>query len=525
MNPYVVLGPSVSEMFGRRRLFDRVCRALTKPTPDRLSIVGPKMYGKSVLLSHLAKHFASQRDGYLTSVLINLKHNTPQNDAEFVTRLAKEVRGALNAIRPDLAQELQPADAESLYETLLLVFEHLDAKLLLVFDGFDVLPLGTTISPNLLDQLRELFCQPKCSVVIGSRKRLSELCKTAKSEGSELWKIFADKIDVGVFADSDWDDLWKPFGDRSITIENGAKTELGNWTGGIPPLAVAVLRDLFDQLNNGTTLTRAALVAAAEVVTSAEVVGVLWEDCSGELTDAIAEATRRSVSVDELQRDDVAQAEIRGMATTIKGEFRIASRIIEQFAQKRSPSIQDMTRLFGREEHFNKSMPRLLELRLAQVTTVDADLTRYVRRAIDDLRKEKPKLVLDSARGIVEEALRVIWQTENLDGKKRLPGDWLDTWTKTQGLAIPSGIDPLPTDRGEQLRVVRHIAGNTSYYRRVAQVVSRHTVMLLEQVNSAGSFRAHPHGEDARYGAACAMCLTAIELLASLAADLGAPAT
>ncbi len=56
-SPYQVLGTGVPRMLGRERLFDRLCGHLTKRSPDHVSVVGPRLFGKSVLLNHLASHF------------------------------------------------------------------------------------------------------------------------------------------------------------------------------------------------------------------------------------------------------------------------------------------------------------------------------------------------------------------------------------------------------------------------------------------------------------------------------------
>ena len=53
-NPYRVLGPSIPPMLGRGSLVRQIERHLLKPTPDHVSVVGLRHYGKSVLLRHLA---------------------------------------------------------------------------------------------------------------------------------------------------------------------------------------------------------------------------------------------------------------------------------------------------------------------------------------------------------------------------------------------------------------------------------------------------------------------------------------
>ena len=49
VNPYQILGSMIPLMLGRAALVQRIENHLSKPTPDHVSVVGPKHYGKSVL--------------------------------------------------------------------------------------------------------------------------------------------------------------------------------------------------------------------------------------------------------------------------------------------------------------------------------------------------------------------------------------------------------------------------------------------------------------------------------------------
>ena len=212
--PFVTSGTDIAPMLGRERLFKKVHNMLIKPTPDNVSIVGPKLYGKTVFLNYLSDHFAGGSKHYLNSVFIDLRHGTPQTDTELLIKMAGSIREALQPYDSELAQILNETDAETIADMLQLVFDTLaenKKRLSVVFDGFDFLPIGTGISPNLLDQLRSLVEKPSLSFVIGSRERLRNLCKTEESRTSDFWRIFADPVLIGPFEDQDWDDLWKPF--------------------------------------------------------------------------------------------------------------------------------------------------------------------------------------------------------------------------------------------------------------------------------------------------------------------------
>ena len=49
-SPYRVLGAKVPRMVGREELAAKVHLHLNKVNPDHVSVLGPAMYGKSVLL-------------------------------------------------------------------------------------------------------------------------------------------------------------------------------------------------------------------------------------------------------------------------------------------------------------------------------------------------------------------------------------------------------------------------------------------------------------------------------------------
>lgn len=87
LNPYQLLGPVVPKMLGRQAILANIERHLSKPTPPHLQIVGPKLYGKSVLLTHLASKYRSGFGQYLTAAYVDLRHGTPRSDDDFKSRL------------------------------------------------------------------------------------------------------------------------------------------------------------------------------------------------------------------------------------------------------------------------------------------------------------------------------------------------------------------------------------------------------------------------------------------------------
>jgi predicted AAA+ superfamily ATPase len=67
-SPYRVLGVDIPALMGRAKLSAQLWDRLMKPTPDHVAVVGPRHYGKTVLLKHLADTFPQTQTGYIASV-------------------------------------------------------------------------------------------------------------------------------------------------------------------------------------------------------------------------------------------------------------------------------------------------------------------------------------------------------------------------------------------------------------------------------------------------------------------------
>ena len=503
-NPYVTSGTDIAPMLGRERLFKKVCNMLVKPTPDNVSIVGPKLFGKTVFLNHLSGHFAVVSEYYLNSAFIDLRHATPQTDAEFLIKMADSIRETLKSYDSELVQILKETDPESIGDILQLVFDALAEKkrrLLVVFDGFDFLPIGTGISPNLLDQLRSLVEKSSLTFVIGSRARLRDLCKTEESRTSDFWRIFAEPVLLGTFEDLDWDDLWKPFAEKTVVVEKSARTELRHQTGAIPVLVAGVLQNLHAVAVKNSKLTRVEVAEYCKTFYAAlpDAIRELWDDCSIELQGLVAEAASGDLRQDNIPQPLRSEAESRGLLRAEKGAIKVQCRIIADHAKNMACEVQDMSRLFGSKGNFDQNIRRLLELRLGHYEGCDERLLRYVGYAIRDLADE-PRRVLDTARGIIEVVIDIILSAEGVKSGGDFPKDWKETWENKNINGVPDKFNPIPRDRGLLCSFLRHISGRETRYVRVAGKVSRHTSLLIDQVSAIGNFINHrewkPHPTD-----------------------------
>lgn len=325
----------------------------------------------------------------------------------------------------------------------------------------------------------------------------------------------------GAFTHEDWDAIWQPVRDRGNTVDKSAVSELGSWSGGIPLLVASAL-ELVIEINPPTaTLTNTEVRTACTRIEQErpDTIRDIWEVCSPDHQQVLIDATRRDVPDGEMPHPMRSEIETLGFGSTEGGHVRFRSRCIEVHATRCSSGLADLRRLFAASEAYEANLPRVLQLRLEQLTGVDQEIERCIAYAIRDLA-EDPRRTLDGARGITEAAVNVIWQMEGLTGLESIPDAWRDVWVTKQGVGLPQGGDSLPVERGPQVGLVRTISGRTATYFRVAQAVSKQTSALLDQVNDYGNFVNHRSGEPARFGPACSMCITAVELLASLAIDL-----
>src|SRR5579862_8997809 len=346
-HPYQVLGPSIPRMLGRQRLVQQLERHLLKPSPDHVQLVGPTLYGKSVLLNHVANKHQSGSSHYLTTAYADLRHAAPTTDGEFRQRLATLVKTALSSLRPSVAEYLDPNDT-SLHELLDLAFQELEqegVRLLVILDGFDHVLAGTGLTRNLWDQLVSLARKPSFRLVTGSRRPLRELCKSEESRTSDFWEIFFDTpVFIGPFPESDWDDLTAPFKDNGVVMDGAARKELINWSGGVPVLAAATLEGLAEPAHAGQTLSKAEVDAVAETVLEARrsLLDALWDECGAELRgDIAALAARESEGVLLSELSDVRQRALEGRGFGVASGNRIRSscRLMARYAAQQAPAV------------------------------------------------------------------------------------------------------------------------------------------------------------------------------------------
>ena len=515
---YQVLGVGIPPMLGRGRLFEELCRHLTKPTPDHMCVTGPRFFGKSVLLNHLASHFKDAGDHYAISLYWDLRHGTPMTDADFRRQFAERIKAALEPAQPELAEYLE-LEEEGLGDLLQLVFDDMESKglrLLAVLDGFDHVLAGSGITKNLWDEMRALGEKASLRFVTGSRRRLRELCMTEESRTSDFWEIFYDSpLEIGCFEDRDWSGFLDPFELHGVTLDSSARKEIANWTGGVPILAAGLAGRLRDGSPGGTSLSKPQVDDVADETSEEkrDLLAALWDDCPIELRSDLVELSKGEMPLSEVPDQRRRDLELRGFARSSGNKLRSSCRLMDRYARQQADEVGNLRRLFGEAERFEGNIGSLLELRLAQVEGADPELVGCVERAIRDLLPEPAHSVV-WARSIAERALDLIWDAELATGTN-LPKDWESVGVNFEGGRIPRG-------RARQCRILRLITG-TGKHAPVSKFVTKPTSLLLDHLHSVGNFGQHRGQNTVTVPMAASFCLSAISLCESLAKDLAAP--
>ena len=514
-NHYQLLGGRVPPMLGRERLFDRLCGHLTKESPDHVSVVGPRLFGKSVQLNHLASHFP--RDHYVASLYWDLRYNTPRTDAEFRSQFAEHLKASVKSAKPDLAKDLEPDD-ETVSDLLFYVFDELrgeGSRLLAVLDGFDHLLRDFGITRNLWDELRTLAQTGGLCLVTGSRARLYDLCKDEDSRTSNFWQIFHDPpFQVGSFQDEDWKGFLAPFVSKGVKVHGSAKKEIRNWTGGVPVLAAALAGRLIADRRRGEVISKSDVdrVAGAMADESLITVRALWDDCTIDVQSLLTEVSSGSVVVSDVPDRQKRELLFRGFAQESRDGLRSSCKLMAAYARQRKDEVAYLSRLFGQPDRFDNNIQGLLELRLKGIANrADPKLAGYVQKAIRDLHPD-PDASVVWMRSATDTALDLVWDAE-LAGDRTLPDDWKSLYKEGDA------PEQLPSWRAGQCHLLRLIT-STGERARVAKFVTKPTCLLVDHLQSIGNFGQHREGQEVSLPTAASFCLSAIELCGRLSQEL-----
>jgi len=524
---YQVLGGTVPRLLGREQILADLESHLLKPTPDHVSVIGFARYGKSVLLNHLAEQYRPGNDYFRTALYIDFRHITPTTDEDFRLSFAKGIKLTVEQFRPEITECIDLNDRESIHELLDLAFGELDRtddRLLAVLDGLDHVLATSNITKMLWDNMLELARHSSLTLVTGSRRPLRELCVSEESQSSDFWEIFYDTpLEINKFDDDDWDGFLRPMLEKNITIEPVARQEIVAWTGGVPILAAALMRELYKNIPEGTTLSRIDVdqVATRLLSSKSQILSALWGDCSEKIKSDLVAVVEREIPLKQLSHARRVELEERGFIQIIGNNIKPACKIMEEYSCLRTPDASELRRLFGSNNTFEENIQGVLELRLEQTTQVDQNLTNYISRAIRDI-SPSPERSLVWMRTIAATALDLIWEKE-LPRDRSIPETWINEWKRTyewkENLLDPSRR--LPRSRGEQCNILRLATGTQKSPSILTCFITKTTYILVNHIKSVGDFGQHLESQDfLNVGIATSFCMSAIALSESLYNDL-----
>lgn len=524
-NPYQILGLGTPRLLGRNREWEKLQRRLIKPTPDHISIIGPKYIGKTVLLETIANHFAGGQNTFDACLYWDMRRGGPQSDEDFYRTFAQLAAKSVNAVSPNLGNPLTGPDGESL-EMLQIVFETLRderKKILVVMDGLDNILLASNLSKNVWDNLRALGEFPSLRFLTSSKRRLRELCASPESKSSDFWNIFADSpLALGSFEADAFDQVLAAFGGRRITFQPGARTEIINWSGGVPILTSALCKHLWEEISDDQEVGPDNVNSLATNLRDdlQDIIEELWSDCSeDERGDVAALANGHIIKSDQVPRTRLATLKQRGFVKESGSYLKPACRFVESFAKDHGAKSTSLRWLFGTLDDYNRNVKGLLELRLSHLNDVDNDLLGYLQLAVDNI--DNPPLVVGQIRGIVNRALSLIWKADMPGGL--IPREWTILWKGFDSENNPPVRNPpegaIPTSGAKQCYLLDLM---TDPRKGGKTQVSRPVFLLIDFLNSAGNFGQHLYGAEIPQRFAVTSCIAAIDMCELLTKELSA---
>jgi hypothetical protein len=521
-NPFHVLGTKVAKRIGRQKEWNRLLSLVER---NHLSVVGPKYVGKSVLLMALAEHFQPGNGTFRTSLYWDLRHGTPEVDLDFFSQFASRLVAPVRAINPEYATELEGDPADSL-KRIRMVFELLQeegAAVLVCLDGCDNLLLGSNVTRNLWDNLRALAEMDSLRFVTASRRRLRDLCHSPESKTSDFWNIFGSPFALNAMSETDIGDFVQFFQSSGVEIGPGAMKELLNWSGGIPVLVAAHCLALWEPAYGEKQLSKALVddVGKDLHLNEQDALREVWEDCSEEQRTLAARVYQHQLGDADAPNPSLVTSLVeRGIIRQDGRRLLGASRVLENFlAQGAGGRSNLLAVLFGTDEGYAANAKGLLQLRFAALTNADEDLLAYLRNAIENA--DNPKVLIRMVRAVVERSFQMIWDRAIPD--RRIPVDWSDEWKQADrdGNYInnpPEG--QVQVGRlGKQCQLLNLM---TDPRRTRRTVVRRSTYVLIEGLQTVGDFGQHLEGEIVPHGFGVAVCLSALQVVEQLTADLQA---
>lgn len=528
-NPrFPILGTEIPPLLGRTRIMQRIWKDLTKPTPSNLSMIGPRFMGKTVIMNALAQRIANEASPFEFVLYWHLGHVAPASDEAFIARLCDNLRDCLARSTAETSEYRQHLEEHS-FSNLSEVADYLDEEgraILMLWDGFDK-PLGQgKLSGHLWDQMRTVFYGKKHKIITASRKPLSELIRSQDAITSPFWNIFdMSPVRIDAFDQEDREAIIDVLSAHSF--QPGAKTELVNWSAGLPPLFLGVLNQIVADIPSGQVDNEAVNRGARKTLEHlSDVIGAVWQDCPAGAKDLyIRLVDRGEDQFAEAGRDERNCLIEKAFARQVGNKLTVSCRMLQEHVQGKGMDSGSMARLFGSWDDYQINIRNLLERRLAHTSRFDERLYRLVERAIDDI-PGYPDDCLNNLTGIRDCALNLIWQREFGVGMS-VPREVVTYWTagpRTGNRLVQQMMQAncwdVPTDPLNQIRLLGLLTGSSRNFDAKAKATSKDTYVLIDAIHNFRNRAQHPDGQAIHLGVAVAAIMSCLELLSCLEREL-----
>lgn len=508
---------SEARLIGRLNVLDEILVSITKPVPDHIQIVGPRYSGKTVILKRLKEIITLEgKTEYSCVLLWDLGHSTPNNDFEFLKQFAFNLSEAMKDKYSDYAEHLRTSE-DTFHQDIAEVLELLndETKILVIFDGFDKALSSDKLTRNLWDQLRELAQNKSLTLITASRKTLRELIRNPDAQTSDFWNIFlSTPIRVNCFNESEISNIL--LNDCNVAFEKGALTELYSSTNGTPVILLEVLNYLLHGLD-GNYITNVMVQDAVtrSYESNQHYLDDLWHDCSPTTQDTIRFLVENTEVPGVCQTDKTSIVE-KGFARSSGAKLIKPSRLLQMYLDGLANEQGAIARLFHSEEAFSQNFNSVLSKRIAQISTIDSDLNRYLQRSMEDLPNH-PSVCLSGLRGIVDKCFNIIWDAEF--GGKSIPDHYFDFWNHHGENETLQEFKTSFPQGAKRLKLLKALTA-PERSNPLAKVVSKSTYVALNALNPFGDFGQHQEGERMSLQMVYSSIFLAIELVASLHNDL-----
>jgi hypothetical protein len=534
--PYEHSGLHVATYRGRSQQLQRLLNNFrNKTTPDQVSVVGPRHFGKTVLLKRLHDELAATDPAHGVILWWDLKRETPKTDAEFFDGLARRLGDQLNAraLLPEYGSYLQPG-SEGLSDSLRVVVEELGSRqhrVVLFLDGFDHLAKEPQVSRNLWDYLRSAAQSGTLFYVIAGRRSLREAIADRDGRSSEFWNIFVSMEVIKPLEPADMVEWLEPLKRAEASLDEDATAALLSWTGGVA-LLMARLCSLLRQGNVPRQIARGDIdrmcLEAGTDVWMQEHLEELWDDCPeqtrGDLMDlASDEGVWRRLA--QPRRKPLVE---RGYLTaTGPGTFSRSCELMLRLAASQEIRRRDLRELVADDRTTLQTLKSILELRLAAEPEVPLlhGLRAFVQLAVHSLGQE-PRVALAALRSVADEAVDVAWNAEFPSGQIPATVQQHLTLPRSQrGPALNPNILGNLADKNARRTILRAACGSLGSA-KVTTKVSRPLMVLIDHVTGLGNYGQHigdvpPQTESPPDAGFCiGACWASVELLRRAAVDL-----